>query len=121
MSDEIRDVMLAGFMIFPSNGKFIVRKQAVPHNELVLKDSEFETYDKAMEFAIYNLQNPVKKSWSVQVRYNRGLGIEYRNLPDVDFETYEQAIDFATLQTESLFKGQKVIVSEIKVRPRLNK
>ena len=56
--------------------------------------------------------------WSAMVRYNRGLGIEYKKLNEIESETYEIALQIANKEVELMFKKQKVFISEIKVRPK---
>lgn len=121
MSDQLRDILLSGFSIFPSNGKFIIRKESVENSEFTLSDKECDSYSDAIEYAIEMMKKPRIRMWQAIVRYNRGLGIEYKNLQNIETETFEQAIEVATLQAESLFKGQKVCISEIKVRLKSNK
>lgn len=116
MSEDLKNIMLSGFTIFPSNGKFRVKKQAVPESNFSLDDQEFNSYDDAIEFAINSLKKPRISMWSGIVRYNRGLGIEYRNLYFIQAESYETAMQKAQEQVDIIFYKQKVIVSEIKVR-----
>mgnify|MGYP003326182445 FL=1 len=116
MSEELRNIMMSGFMIFPSNGKFILKKQAVQESDFHLDETEFSKYEDAIEFAIKTLKQPRMSDWTAIVRFNRGLGIEYKNLKDMQAETYEDACVKAEKQAESLFYKQKVIISEIKVR-----
>lgn len=116
MSEDLKNIMLSGFTIFPSNGKFRVKKQSVPESNFSLDDQEFNSYDDAIEFAINLLKKPRISMWSGIVRYNRGLGIEYRNLYFIQAESYDIAMQKAQEQVDIIFHKQKVIVSEIKVR-----
>jgi len=36
MSEELRDIILNGFLVYPSNGKFIVKKEAVPESNFTI-------------------------------------------------------------------------------------
>jgi hypothetical protein len=116
MSEELRDIILNGFLVYPSNGKFIVKKEAVPESNFTIEAKECDSYGQAIEFAIEMLKKPRILKWSGVVRYNRGLGIEYKNLSFIESENYEKACEIAKLQVEDFFKNQKVIISEIKVR-----
>lgn len=116
MSEELRDIILNGFLIYPSNGKFIVKKEAVPESNYSIDATECDTYGEAIELAIETMKKPRLVTWSGIVRFNRGLGIEYKNLTLIESENYEQACEIARLQVEDFFKNQKVVVSEIKVR-----
>ena len=78
MSEELRNIMMSGFMIFPSNGKFILKKQAVQESDFHLDETEFSKYEDAIEFAIKTLKQPRMSDWTAIVRFNRGLGIEDR-------------------------------------------
>ena len=116
MSDELRDLLLNGFMIYPSNGKFIVKKECVPSSQFQIEPQECNTYGEAIEAALQILRTPKLLSWTVIARYNRGLGIEYKNLDDVFAPTKEEAQNLAENQAESHFKKQKVVISGVKVK-----
>ena len=117
MNDILRDLLLNGFMIYPKNGKFIVKKEAVPSNLTVSKEAEYNSYELAVEAAESMLSTPKLTDWTVIVRYNRGLGVEYKNLPDVRAENREQAKVFAERMAEHLLADSKV--SEVKVRLKI--
>lgn len=118
MSDVLRDLLLNGFMIYPHNGKFIVKKGAVPANQTVINEQEFDSYDVAVEAAVEMLRTPQAIEWTAIARYNRGLGIEYRNLPDVRATTAEEAQSLADQQAEKLLGGPQVEINEVRVRPK---
>ena len=116
MSEELRDIMLSGFLIYPSNGKFIVKKQSVPHSDFTVDEKECNTYTEAIDFASSVLKEPKVIFWSCIVRFNRGLGVEYKNLNDIKAETYENAVNLAEIQFNNIFNNPKIIISEIRVR-----
>ena len=118
MTDMLRDLILNGFMIFPSNGKFIVKKQAVPDSNFSIAEQECASYAEAVEYAAAVFNKPRISVWQVTVRYNRGLGIEYKNLQDVCAVNHEEAMDIAKTQAELMLKGNKTVISEIKLRPK---
>jgi len=115
MNDILRDLLLNGFMIYPNNGKFVVKKEAVPTNPTILKESEYDSYDLAVEAAANMLQTPRMAEWGAIVRYNRGLGIEYRNLPDVRATSKDEAKAMAEKLADKVLGGSAVI-SEVRVR-----
>ena len=115
MNDVLRDLLLNGFMIYPNNGKFIVKKEAVPSNTMVLKEKEYDSYDSAVEAATQILNAVQSLEWVVVVRYNRGLGVEYKNLSDVVASSLEEATKIADELAHKIL-GQSVIISEVKVR-----
>ena len=114
MNDILRDLLLNGFMIYPNNGKFIVKKEAVPLNLTVFKETEYDSYELAVEAAGAMLNNPQMVDWKVIVRYNRGLGIEYKNLPDVRASNIQNAKALAEVMAGELLGGA-VVISEVKV------
>jgi len=119
MNDILRDLLLNGFMIYPYNGKFIVKKEAVPSNLIVIKETEYDSYEFAVEAAEVMLNAPQMADWTVIVRYNRGLGIEYKNLPDVRAANKEKAKALAEYTAGELLVGSTVVISEVKVRLKI--
>lgn len=117
MEATICELMTCGFMIYPSNGRFVVKKQAVPCSDNAIPESEVATYEEAVELAKKLLATPILKTWSVIVRYDRGLGVEYRNLHDVVSATHEEAVSLAERQIGQVFDN-KTRIAEIKVRPK---
>jgi hypothetical protein len=118
MSDILRDLLLSGFMIFPRNGKFVVKKEAVPANQTVIKEKEFDSYDVAVEAAAEMLRQPQAIEWASVARYNRGLGIEYRNLPLVRAASVEEAQALSEQLAERVLGGPGVEIKEVRVRPK---
>lgn len=120
MGDEIRDLLLSGFMIYPSAGKFIVKKESVPSSQYQIEPHECDSYVEAIELAAQLLRTPREVAWAVTVRYNRGLGIEYKNLSDVIASSKEIALQNAEILAENHFKKQKVMISGVKVQPKID-
>lgn len=116
MNDPLRELLLSGFMIHPCNGKFIVKKQKVPFSDYELAEKEFNVYVDAVDYAIKILQTPRMQFWSVVLRFNRGLGIEYKNMTDVYASTKDEAVIFANEQAEFFLKDMKIKSFEIKVK-----
>lgn len=115
--DNMRDLLTNGFMIFPSQGKFLVKKESVPGNTLIIKEQEFDSYELAVEAAVEMLKKPQLIEWNVIVRYNRGLGIEYKNLPAVVASDKNKAKILAELNAAEVF-DPAVNIGEIKVTPK---
>jgi hypothetical protein len=92
------------------------------HAGNVLEDGKhFKTYDEARANAVSRL--PVKScKFSGTVRYNRGLGIEYFNLPlPVEAASIPEAQEKARLAAESYVQTtpgmEKAAIQEVKIRP----
>ena len=119
MNDILRDLLLNGFIIYPNNGKFFVRKEAVPANLNVFKATEYDSYELAIEAANAMLNTPQMVDWLVIVRYDRGLGIEYKNMPDVQATNKEQAQAVAKYMSEQLLVEPSIMISEVKVRLKI--
>lgn len=115
MNNILRDLLLNGFTIYPNDGKFFVKKEAVPSNLKVIKATEYDSYELAIDAADAMLNAPQILDWTVIVRYNRGLGIEYKNLPNVQATNKEQAQSIAEYMTEQLLFGPSMVISEVKV------
>lgn len=115
--DNMRELLTTGFMIFPKQGKFVVKKESVPGNTLIIKEQEFDSYDLAVEAAVEMLKKPQLVEWDVIVRYNRGLGIEYKNLPSVVASDRDKAKILAEMNAVEVFDPTVVII-QIKVVPK---
>lgn len=115
MDDILRELLLNGYMIYPKNGKFILRKEAIPTNQIVLPEMEFSVWEEAVDWAKKSLQSPIF-NWIVTIRFNRGLGIEYKNLAEIQTRSKEEAQAQAEKLAERHFSDPKVVISEVRVR-----
>lgn len=115
MNDVLCELMLNGFLIYAKNGKFFVKKESVPTNKKNIEEIEYDNYEDAINSAVEILKNPGKIFWSAIARYNRGLGIEYKNLPDFEAETFEKANCLAEEIAKKILGGPRTIISEVKV------
>jgi hypothetical protein len=114
----IQDLLMNGFMIYlNTNGKYTLKKVLVPINSLVVEEQEFIDYESAMNAAIQIFETPQLIEWEVIVRYNQGLGIEYKNLPSISARDKEEAKKLAFDYAETVF-SPLVQINEIKVRPK---
>lgn len=94
----------------------MVRKESVPLSDYIISEKEFDFYTDAVAYAVEMLQKPRMNFWNVVLRFNRGLGIEYKNLSDVYTSTKEEAVILANEQVEPLLKSMKITTFEVKVK-----
>lgn len=119
MEDILKSLMTNGYQIYPdAQGKFSVKKNAVPCNSLEFEGVVLDTYEEAFRFAAEHFSTPQKMLWAVVARYDRGLGIEYRNLRPVESASREEAEILAWTQAEIELGGPKVEIKELRVRPK---
>jgi hypothetical protein len=119
MSDTLRDLLSNGFMIYPSKGMFVLKKEPVPETPYRIEERQFPTYAAAVEEAENILKSPKLNEWTVLVRYNRGLGIEYKHLSTVFACKKEEAEALATLVVEKFAEEHRAMVAETRVRPKI--
>ena len=74
---DLNDLILNGFVIYPQNNSFMVKKIAVSTNSTIFDPTEFATYEEALNFAFSKLR--ARNEWQPIIRYNNGLGIQYKN------------------------------------------
>lgn len=117
--NELRELLLNGWMIYPQSGKFILEKKAVPENMLTIPPQEFNDYEAALSSGYNDFLNSFQIKWNVIVRYNRGLGAEYRNIPTIVAATKDKAKIIAECLIPGLFSPDEEI-QEIKVYPKNN-
>ena len=98
------------------NQKFVVSKHAVFEDPSVLEDISCDDLDEAIKIAQGFLNKPKNFVWQAIVRFNRGLGIEYKNLPEIEAKSLEDAEVQAKILAEKMKKDPKLIILEIKVR-----
>lgn len=115
----IHDLMTNGFVVYPKDDKFWLEKITVPSFSLVIAPQKFDSYEQAIaeaERILQQHQTTTLKEFTAIVRYNRGLGIEYRNLPIIYAVDISQGIAQAQPLAEKILGN--VDISEIRVRPR---
>lgn len=112
----LKELSACGYLIFPSENIFILKKVITKVNNKTFPDKEFDTYELAFEYACNDLIQ--LKQFSAIVRYNRGLGPEYKNLLGFSAETLEDAKNIALIEASKLL-GEKNIV-EIRVKEICN-
>lgn len=94
-------------------------------NFTVTKDSEvsrFANFEDAVADAASKLDAINNKTYefTAVVRYNRGLGVEYKTLPCVEARNIEEAKSIAREMFERSVADPKVDIREVKVRPKLS-
>lgn len=109
-------LMSQGFVIYPENDKFVVAKHYVPGNQFTYEDIVCESHEEAVKKAIELLERSNVHEFLGIVRYNRGLGVEYKNLPNIFAECYEKAVDLASKLAEEILSDPSCIILEIKVK-----
>lgn len=115
MNDFIKELTLNGFVIYPSDNKFVLQKISTPNNSLILEPKEFESYEKALEFT-KTLNKKEFSNFSAIARYNRGLGVEYKNLPLIEAKNIDEAREKAQALASQIINESHII--EIRVRPK---
>jgi hypothetical protein len=116
MAIDLCEIMLNGFLIYPSNGKFILKKEATSESFFTLDVMEFSSYGDAIEYASEIILKPKLNNWYAIVRYNQGLGVEYKKINDIFAENHESAVEIINDTVKKMFKNKKVVISEIKVK-----
>lgn len=112
---ELEEIVNNGIVFYMGeNGKYFVEKKSSINNNLKINLVEFEDFKTARNYidSILNKTN----EWQAIVRFNRGLGIEYKNIQNIIAESKEQAKEMARLQAEKTI-GDSII--EIRVVPVL--
>ena len=62
-------------------------------------------------------------TFSVVVRYDRGLGVEYKSLKTISAKNLGEALEVANSEAESFFKTEagfeRAVINEVKIKPIL--
>ncbi len=116
----LRKLNAVGFLIYPHGNKYILKKIVIVTNSNEMADMVFDTFEHALDHAMTLVdkweKEPRKFLFSAVIRYNRGLGVEYKNLPVI----YATSIQEAKVQAhEEALKAldDKAFIKEIRVRP----
>lgn len=105
-----------GFIVYANeNGKFIFEKKPTKTNKSIIDPIEFDNFNEAKDYINSILSRPIE--WQATVRFNRGLGIEYKIIKPIIANLKEEAKEIAHKQAEKNF-GDSII--EIKVIPIIN-
>ena len=104
---------LNGIIIYANmHGKFILEKISTQKNDSFQDKLEYKSFDDATAagWLLVNRQ----KEWQAIVRYDRGLGIEYKNIFSIFALTKEEAKIIALNNAEKILKDSTII--EVKLR-----
>ena len=123
MKTDMKTLFSYGFVIYPKDSNFILEKYpgtiSAPKSEIVLPPIPYDSYEKASEAAMAYINDwslNVGQEFSVIVRYNRGLGVEYKTLPSVRADTQELAQAKGDEEARKIFPDP-IIIHEVRVRP----
>lgn len=102
-----------GFIIHANEqGDFIVEKKPSKFNGLKINAVKFDSFQESIDYINNILNKP--NEWTAIVRFNKGLGIEYKNISPINADSKEEAKKTAFKQAEKLL-GDYII--EVKVVP----
>jgi len=105
----IKELVENGFLIYIEQNRFLVEKIPTNLNKKSINKTYFGSLDESIDFVKKCMKN---KEWKAIVRYNRGLGIEYKTLKLIEAESLEEAKKTASEEAENLL-GDYII--EIRV------
>lgn len=119
----LRDLIANGFVIRPQGEQWLVEKLPLPDSSWRLEPVTCTNYEEAVCLASQMLQDKKNETplleWTATVRYNRGLGVEYRNLQPIQASTAEEAKEKALCEAQKLLSGERVLdIREVRVRPK---
>lgn len=116
INDEYQ-MLTNGFVIYKNSEKeWILTKVQTKQSIDVIDRMIFESYDKAKVFSL-NFIN-FKNKWLAIVRYDRGLGIEYKTIDNIHAKNTQEAYEFAYKETLH-FLNDKNMIKEIKVKNKI--
>ena len=118
MMNTYEELGRAGIVIYQDGEKWIVLETQEKN-----ASSSFLNYESALEGAkeILVKRNSKKCRFSVIMRYDRGLGVEYINLSEVEAMSVQLAQDLANANAEVYIKTAKdmgkAVIKEVRIRP----
>jgi hypothetical protein len=113
---ELKEAAYLGILIFSNKGgTFIFEKKETFLDKRTRSQEEYASFEEALKASndFLNMQ----KEWQTIIRYNKGLGIEYKNLPVIFASTKEDAKVIAEQEAEKIL-GNSII--EVKVKPKFS-
>lgn len=116
LNDEYQ-LVTNGFVVFKDEDKkWILKKISIKNSSDSIDQMIFESYDKAKNFALGFINH--KNHYIAIVRYDRGLGIEYKNFDNIiaksNDEAYENAFKLMLKHVDD-----KNMIKEIKVKNKI--
>ena len=112
---EFKEAASLGILISSNRkGTFTFEKRETFLDKRVKTQEEYNSFDEALKASeqFLNMQE-----WQAIIRYNKGLGIEYKTLPFILADTRVDAKIKANEEAEKLL-GDSII--EVKVTPRFS-
>jgi hypothetical protein len=103
-----------GIIIFADGWGYAVEKHPVPTNPRRQERKHFESIAMAEAFAISLLEEE-KKIFKAIIRFDRGLGVEYKTVNNIRCDNEDQAEKIA-VKLADMDSNPKIKVSEIKIR-----
>lgn len=115
MENLLRELYAYGFHIVPEGNEWVA---STIRTEPIRSD----TYEGAVKLAYAALQESkgvtTIQEFTAIVRYNRGLGIEYKNLPTIQAINLDEAKAIATINADKIVGGPGVDIREVRVKPK---
>lgn len=111
---NIKELNEFGFILYSVETKIGVQKVSTPKNNLYFGEKIFENLNLAEEF-IKKLITEQKKVYKAIIRFDRGLGIEYKTIENIRSNDEKEAEKIA-LENSQLLKNSKTIIAEVKIR-----
>lgn len=123
MKPTREELAIAGVCICHTTSGFHVQKYVTPKFQFAIDGIHVSTFDEADNAAeeMWEQINNHKEQWNAIMRYNRGLGVEMKELGVFDATTEEEANQKAEAFAEKLIATDKRFhltkIIHIKVRP----
>ena len=110
---QMEQLALNGLIIYADeSGSFILEKKETNINKKKKEKKEFATFDSAYNDALEFIKQV--DEWKAIIRYNRGLGVEYKSIDIFYASSKEEAKEIALKEAEKLL-GDYII--EVKIQP----
>lgn len=114
--NEEYQLLTNGFVIFKEEEKkWVLKKVSVKNSDEYLDPIFFESYESAKSFALTFIQKQI--SWNAIIRYDRGLGVEYKTFENIIADCESKAQETAYELMLEILKD-KNLIKEIKVKKK---
>ena len=111
---NIKEFNEFGFVLYAVGNKIGLQKVITPKNNIYFGEKIFENLELAQEF-IKKLITEQKKVYKAIIRFDRGLGVEYKTIENIRSNDEKEAEEIA-LKNSQLLKNGKTIIAEVKIR-----
>lgn len=116
LNDEYQ-LITNGFVIYKNNEKeWSLTKIKTTQSPDCIDFMKFDSYEKAKVFGLNYIN--LKDKWTAIVRYDRGLGVEYKNIDNIQAKDRQEAYDIAYQETLH-FVNDRNMIKEIKVKNKI--